>query len=105
MNCRGFISAWGSRLTLALRLRQEPWNSARGFSRGKNGYPTESPTGAPEQVPEYGLSGFTPIIGSRRIRDETTTIRSPFSIPGDDFRRPSRAVSLIASGPTAEAVG
>ena len=46
MNSRGFISACGTRLTLALRLRQEPWNLAHGFSRGKNGYPTESPRGA-----------------------------------------------------------
>ena len=59
---RKAISAWGSRLTLALRLRQEPWHLARSFSRGKNGYATESPTGAPEQVPEYGLTASPPSL-------------------------------------------
>ena len=34
----------------ALRLRQEPWNLARGFSRGEKGHRTESPKGAVERA-------------------------------------------------------
>ena len=34
----------------ALRLRQEPRNLAHGFSRGKKGRQTESPSGASERA-------------------------------------------------------
>ena len=71
----------GLRLTLALRLRQEPWNFSRGFSRGKNGHRTESPEGALEQAPEYGLTASPASLRSRRVRDETATVRCAIQHP------------------------